>query len=314
MNTKIKKLLFELTRNSRITTKELGKRLKTSQQSCSYLIKQLKKKNIIRQFTTIIDSVKLGYMNIVVGFDFIDLQHSVKKEIIDYLKDHDYVIGIEEAKQGVDMIIEYSSPNLSAFNKSHSEFINKFNKNIKTKFAFPMIVRHKYFKNYLTKSNDTKDIILCGDRNIINISEQERSLLAEMIKEPDSRIINLAKKSGLSVKSVSKIKKQLEKNRIIKGYSCTFNYNKLGISRYFFFIKFSSQGIKEIEKLIEYSKQDKNIVEAVKLIGEFNIMLKIEEIKKKDIIRDIRSNFKIEDYFIVEMDSIIKKQFIPISF
>ena len=47
MKEKIKKILYEYTNNSRITTKELGKKINVSQQSAFYLLNTLKEKSCI---------------------------------------------------------------------------------------------------------------------------------------------------------------------------------------------------------------------------------------------------------------------------
>ena len=54
MKLKIKKFLYELSQNSRVKTKELGKKLKISQQSASYLIQSWQKKKTIINYTTIV--------------------------------------------------------------------------------------------------------------------------------------------------------------------------------------------------------------------------------------------------------------------
>src|SRR3989344_3708198 len=138
MKSKLKKLVYEYTKNSRITTKELGKRIGASQQSTSYLLNTLKKKRLIGGNTTVIDAIKLGYIKVIVGFDFLD--PSFKKEIIDDLLDVASITSIEEGKEGVDLSIEYTVQNLSAFNKINSELIYKFYKKLKTRFIFPLIV------------------------------------------------------------------------------------------------------------------------------------------------------------------------------
>ena len=61
MNKKTKSLVYELTNNARISTKELGKKLKVSQQAASYLLKSLQEKKTIRSFDTIIDPSKFIY-------------------------------------------------------------------------------------------------------------------------------------------------------------------------------------------------------------------------------------------------------------
>src|SRR3989344_1997074 len=64
MRTKIKKIIFEYSKNSRITTKELGKNIGASQQSASYLLKSLKKKKFIAGNTTIADLVEYATKNL----------------------------------------------------------------------------------------------------------------------------------------------------------------------------------------------------------------------------------------------------------
>ena len=154
MRTKIKKLLFEYSRNSRITTKELGKKIGSSQQSASYLLNSLKNKNFIENEATIIDAVKFGFVSVLVGFNFIKPDNTIKKEIIEELQEVDSIVTIEEGKEGVDLLVEYLSSNLSSFNKTHSEVIYKFYKKLKTAFVFPLIVNYEYYKNYLTKKLD----------------------------------------------------------------------------------------------------------------------------------------------------------------
>ena len=308
MKTKIKKLLFEFSRNMRITTRELGRRIKTTQQSSSYLINQLRKKKTIQSTNTIVDNVKLGYTNVLVGLNYLNFESDSKKEILDYLKNMNSVTAIEEAKQGVDLLIEYTSLNLSAFNKDHSEFGKKFHKSIETRFVFPIIVKHKFLKNYLTKKPDDQDIILCGDRKTIDLSVPEKKTLTALVKNPDAKYVQLAKDTKLSVKSIVNLKKSLQKKGVIKGYSCILNNKKLEISRYFIFLRTK---INTREKIVEYTKQNKNIVEITKLIGEFDLMLTIEELKETEILKDIRSNFHIEDYFIVRSENIVSKDYLP---
>jgi len=82
--------------------------------------------------------VKLGYINVLVGFNIIKPELSLKKEVIEELKQIPEIIAIEEGKEGIDLLVEYSTQNLSAFNKTHSELIYKFFRKLKTTFVFPI--------------------------------------------------------------------------------------------------------------------------------------------------------------------------------
>ena len=310
MNLKNRKLLFELTRNLRITTKEIGRKTKTTQQSSSYTINQFKKKKIIQHPTTIVDAVKLGFTNVLVGFNYKNFDIQAKRDILEKLKDNNMIISIEESKQGVDLLVEYSAPNLSAFNKQHTELMYKL-KSLETKFIFPVIVRHKYVKNYLVKKLDKKDLVLSGDRALHNLTKKELKVLKALINNPDGKIVSIAKTTNIPVKTIVKIKKDLEKRAIIKGYSCVLNNKKVGINRYILFIKFTSEGINEIKKVVEFAKYNKNIIELTKIIGDYHILLIVEELQETNIINDLRSKFSIEDYFLIKSETIHKKKYLP---
>jgi len=310
MKTKIKKLLFEYSKNSRITTKELGKKIKSSQQSASYLVNQLKKKHLIES-VTMIDAIKLGFVNVLVGFNYLKINPTIKKEIIGELKENNSIIRIEEAKEGVDLLVEFSTPNLSAFHKIHSELIYMFDKRLKTTFVFPIIVRHEYLKNYLIKSPKISDTILLGDRDLKELSERETQLIHELVNNPDKKIINISESLKIPVKTLIKIKRNLEKRNIIKGYNAVLNNSKLGINRQIIFLRFSSGGIKEINKFRDFAKYSKNIIQFMKIIGEYHVVIIVESLKEIEEIKEIRSSFSIESYLIIKSEKISKKRYLP---
>jgi len=311
MKVKIKKLLFEYSRNSRISTKELGKKIGASQQSASYLKNQLKKRNLIEFNTTIVDAVKLGLVNVLVGFNYLKQDSSSKNEIINGLKEIGMIIGIEEGKEGVDLLIEFSAPNLAAFNKVRTDLISKFDKQLRTSFVFPMIINYKYLKNYLSKKFDDKVYILYGDRIVVDLSKKELELLYSLVKNPEESIVNLSEKLKISAKSLIKIKKDLEQKQVIKAYTSIFNNLKLGINRQIIFLRFSSEGVKQIEEFKAYTRRHRNIIQFMKLIGEFQTAIVVESLEEIGIIQEIRTNFSIENYRLIKSEKIHKKKYLP---
>ncbi|MFW5990808.1 MAG: hypothetical protein ACOCQX_01130 [Candidatus Nanoarchaeia archaeon] len=313
MKLKIKKLLFSLCENSRRKTKELAKLTRSSQQSASYLVKQYKKKNYIQSFTTIIDPVKFGFINIVVGFDFLNLEYSKKRIMLQELSSNANIILIEENQQGVDLLVEYSVLNMSAFNKIHSEIIKRFRGEISAKFIYPIIVKHRFEKNYLVRKPNEKDIILCGDREKTELTENEKNVLTKIFRHPDKSISQIAVKTGLTSKTVMKIKANLEKNSIIKGYSCILNHSKLGIIRHHIFLNFKDEGVEFIDKFVQFARMHKNIVTLVKLLGHYQVMITVEELKSVDVLRQIRAEFPTLDYLVLKSEKILKKHSFPLE-
>jgi len=311
MKEKIKKLLFEVTKDSRITTKELGKKIGSSQQSASYLKNSLKSDCLIGNGNVIVDAVKLGFVNVIVGFNYLRAENSLKREVIKELKEMDNIVGIEEGKEGVDILVEYSAKNLSAFNKAHSELIYKFFKRLKTRFVLPVIVNHEYFKNYLVRKFDDDDNILYGDRILRSLSEDEVSVLNKLVSKPEESMINIADSLKIPVKKAIRVKKMLEKRNVIKGYGVILDNSSLDINRQTIFFNFSSEGIKQINKFANYARGNRNIVQFVKLIGEFQAAIIVESLKEIEVIKEIRSEFPIDDYLIMKSEKIHKKRYVP---
>jgi DNA-binding Lrp family transcriptional regulator len=314
MREKIRKLLYYYCKNSRITTKELGQKTSCTQQSVSYLLNQLKKKEIILQNTTIIDSVKLGFINILVGFNILKIEDQLRNGIILELKKIKNIVYIEEGKEGVDLIVEFCSKNLASFNKIYLNILQKFEKSLKTVFIFPLVTRKEYFKKYLLKNPELNSITLSGDRIMINLNKRETKIVNLLIKNPTIKIIGISENTKISVKSSIKIKKKLQENRIIRGYSAVLNNKKLGMVRQIIFLRFLSEGLKEMDRFENYCRNNKNIIEFNRLIGASHCELIVESLQDLDIIKDIRSNFPIDSYMMVKSEKIHKKDYVPEEF
>src|SRR3989344_3069377 len=313
MKNNIKKLLFEYTKNGRITTKELGRKINASQQSASYLLNSLKKKKYIEKTATIVDAVKFGFVSVIVGFNLVDTEYATKKEVIDELNEVSSIISIEECKEGVDFLVEYITQNLSSFNKTHTEIVYKFYKKLRTKFIYPLIVTHEYHKNYLIRTTDDADNILFGDRILREVTEKEGKVLQELVRQSDKKIIDIAETVKIPVKSVVNIKRSLEKRNIIKGYTAAINNQKFEIERQIIFLSFSSEGVKKVDSFAEYTRHNKNIIKFSKIIGEYQLVIVVESLKDTEIMKEIRANFPVEKYLIMKSEKIHKKTYFPIA-
>ncbi len=309
MNKKIRKSLFILSENSRVSTRQLSKELKVSQQSASYLVGQLVKKKMITQYSLIVDPIKLGFINILVGLNYINFDKEIKKQVVSELKSKDYIISLYEADSGIDLLVEFSVANLSSFNKLHTEFIKKMHKHVNVKFIMPIVVKHIFSKNYLKDKLIHKDIVVGGDRETNILANNEKIILNELISYPNATYISMFKKTGITVRKIVTIKKKLERLKIIRGYSCVFNHNKLGISKRLILLKLSGKGISEVNSLVMYAKLNKNIVSLTKLLGDYNLLLFLEEVKCNTIVQEIRELFSVEDYLTINISTILKKRY-----
>ena len=98
-------------------------------------------------------------------------------------------------------------------------------------------------------------------REIIYLeSENEERVLYELVKNADKKLIDISEDLKIPVKTVVSLKKSLEAKYIIRTYSAIFNHVKLEIKRKIIFLKFTSEGVRKMDKFSEFAKRNKNII------------------------------------------------------
>ena len=100
------------------------------------------------------------------------------------------------------------------------------------------------------------------------ISEDEKKIIAELQNNSGDSIENIAKNCGFSRQKVWRIKKRLEKNKTIWGYSAIVDDEKLDVKRYMMLVK--------LKHLPIDNEVEKNMIEGIidKLGAEIGISVK----------------------------------------
>ena len=80
-----RKIMYELDKNSRVTSSKIGKKIRKSKQFVDYRIKRLESLGVLSKYTTVIDYSKLGYLGVRIYFKFHNLTREKQDEIEDEL-------------------------------------------------------------------------------------------------------------------------------------------------------------------------------------------------------------------------------------
>jgi DNA-binding Lrp family transcriptional regulator len=311
MNKKIKSLVYELSNNARISTKDLGKKLKVSQQAASYLINSLQEKKTILSYSTLIDPSKFGYLQVQVYVNFFDF--SKRKDIINYLKEEDHAVHIEELSQGYDLSVIFSVPNLSYYNKLVRDFLQKFKGSVNIAETYPIVAKHIYLRKYLAPRKQDHEIVIAGDRDVEKLGLAEMSILGCLWENANQKIIEIHKKTNLNPKTIVKTKKFLEMNKIIRGYETNFDLTALNITKKHILLNSKDLSFSDDKKLLQFSLMHNNIVSLTRFIGDYDLLIEVEEEEnsKKNVLNDLRMEFPIKRYMVIGGGTIIKQKYIP---
>jgi DNA-binding Lrp family transcriptional regulator len=154
MDKKDKQILFELTKDARISIKHLAKRIKLGESSTIYRLKNLFDEKIILDTHAIVDYSKLGYQGYRIYFNFQNTTKIIETEIFNWLVKNKLVSIVGKGDLGADVIIQFWLPSNKEFEVFISELKEKYGQYIKD-FEPSIYVKTYFFnRNYLVDEKD----------------------------------------------------------------------------------------------------------------------------------------------------------------
>ncbi len=308
----IGKILYHLSSDCRMTTKKLGRHIRRKQQAASYMANTLRSRGLIKGYRAVADPARLGLINVFVLYNFTIFG---ERRISDLQKDlvaHPHVITIDRVSQGADLLVEYSVPNLSYFNKQHRELLHDHKSLLQVSGIFVVIVKHIFERKYLVEHPKYDGIIICGDRDIFRLNRRQDKVLGMLHRNAKEPVINIARKLNLDPKTIMLLKKHLESRKIILRYTVTLDYDLCGIKRSYIFLQPAYEDTDSINKLINFTRRQRNITGVFKIIGSYELMLVVEKKNPSEsVIKDIRKHFQVSKYWILESDRLVKEEYVP---
>jgi len=275
-----RKLLYELDQNSRLPITRLARKLKISKETANYRMHNLLRAGIIKKFIAQIDPTKLGYSVYKMFFKFQNLTKEKEKEMLDWLIKNDYVYWIADAKGKWDMNITVFANNINHFDEILSGFITKFGRHIAEQEFNTTLNVGLYAKAYLLpeKSSLKKSCFIWGSADNVKIDSADVSILRLLANNARMNAIEIAKNTKTTQRTVIYRIKELEKKKIIIGYSISVDYEKLEKQFFKAIIYFNVLDNATKRKIEEYCKSRQSIIYFVFCVGSWP--LEIEFIVK----------------------------------
>jgi Lrp/AsnC family transcriptional regulator, leucine-responsive regulatory protein len=297
-STRIRKLLSILTHDARLPTKRIAARMRCSQQLVSYLIGRLEKDTDI-VFTVQADTSRMGLEHVMVGVRYKRIIPSRIRTLIERLRTEPYITLIVEGTSGVDLLLEFSSQNLSAFSKQLRSLVVDASDIFAVEFMMPLVVRRVYPRSYLDGSK-REERILFGDRSAQPIAQADRLTLEQLQSDARLSLLELARRTGTNAQLVRSSITRLEASGVLRGYSVRGDVGSIGIMTAWLLLRLPSEGLPSIDQVVSLAEADPNVIEIVKLIGAYHVMIRIEDTSARTLLRMLRTHFDIESSLIID--------------
>jgi DNA-binding Lrp family transcriptional regulator len=289
------KLLAYLYHHNRESLAKIAKETKMTRIQIEYALNKFLREGIIEKFPTMFDYSAFGYKVYALAFIKLERFSSLQK-FTKRLEASKHCISWGECFGKYDLfanLIFKSEEEMSSF---FSEIINKENE---------QILDYVIIKPYLAEFHPLKIFhekkqpifpLLSSNSAEKKFSEAELKIMKLLSQDGRAKLIDIAKKTGISAELVLHKIKKLQKEKVILGMRTQVKMKKLGYSYSMILlnIKNLSQGLKQ--KITEHARKEKRANALVLSLFNPNCIIQIfhktedelkEEVKKiKDLLKD----------------------------
>ena len=290
-----KRVLKELDVDARQGLSSIAGKLKISKQAVNYHIEGMIKKGFIKEFITYFDTNKLGYTfyNIVIKLKYTTKEDRAK--IVEKLKGISNVVWISSLRGEWQMIVSILAKDVGEFSFYLEEVLSSLKGKLLDYNFFIVISASQlgYKKIHSSAKGGHNYHAKIGHKNLAILSNNDLKVLRTIANNAKMSIVDIAKKTRLTIEKARYSLKKLEKEKVIQGYKPLVNVAKLGYLWHVMFLRLKSSSETEKEKMINYLKSFPEVFYVVRGVGNCNLMVEFQT-KSQDEFEKVKDRFSNE--------------------
>lgn len=303
LDLKDRKILYHLDINSRQSFSKIGKKVGLHKDVVAYRVKKLIENGIIENFRIIINSSKLDYITYRFYIVFQYANPEIKKEIIDFFVESDYTNGVLALEGTYDLLVFLRAKNLPQIYSFWEKTLGKY-RDYFADIVFSIYYQEHYYDlAFLLDDKPQRDIVRIGQKeDIVEIDALDRDILNLLSYDARMPTVDIANKLNSSVSTVNNRIKRLEKTGVIREFTVSIDFPKLGFHLYK--VNLSLRAKANYSSIIKYVESIPNFFAIDKSLGfvdlELEFYLKDSNHLKKimeDIEQKYPNDIKYYSYF-----------------
>lgn len=292
LDLKDRKILYELDVNSRQGYNEIARKVGLSKDTVTYRIDHLQKSGIIKQFHTILDVGKLGFISFRLYLKLQNTTPEKEAEITEFLKKQRIIGWLVSIEGEYDLGMWILAKSIKEMNAFWKELLQKY-VNYLSRRWLTIFTRVSYFPRayFLDKKENIDEYVFITEPDEIPLDETDFAILRALAPHARISTVEIAKMAGITPKTAASRIKELERKKVIIGYRTMFDLEKLGYQ--YFKVHFNLHNVtKEQEKQFRaYIKHHPNIIYDNEVLGGDDIEIEIQ-VKSLNELRAIISEMK----------------------
>ncbi|MDD5015438.1 MAG: Lrp/AsnC family transcriptional regulator [Atribacterota bacterium] len=292
-----RKLIYELEKDARQPVTTLAKALRASQQVISYRLKALEEKEIVGEYYTILNIGKLGYTSFRTMIRLTEINESIHKQIIGYLKKQPNVLWLVECGGRWDILVNFLAKNIVHYEQLLSSLRKEFPKNIQNYDILTTVSGMQFGRDYLLSNRRISEASpkFGGEVESEKLDKLDLKILSNLSENARMNAVEISESCEVSPNTTILRIKDLKKRGIIQGFKPLIHLEKTSFKAYKALIKFQNLTEAREKAIVEKARENVNIVGIIKLIGSWDFEIEFEIQNNEQLLkltRDFRDEFK----------------------
>jgi Lrp/AsnC family leucine-responsive transcriptional regulator len=272
---KDRKILYHLDLDSRKSYSQIGRNVGLPKNIVEKRIKRLIKEGIIKNFYTVIDVYKLGYILMRFHYKYQDITPEIEKEIIDYFKNDKFSVLIASSHGIFNLKLIRLIKDINEFYNIWQDTQRKYGHYFQDRSSALFINEIYYDSSFLLLDNYDKKqrekFTLRGRGKRIEIDDLDKKILRLLSSNARLSPLDIARKLESKSSVISNRIKKLQESEVIKGYRVYIDISKLGYHIFRAYISLKDYSLRD--EIINYIKYNPNLVFIDTYTGEADLEL-----------------------------------------
>ncbi|MBI2549436.1 Lrp/AsnC family transcriptional regulator [Candidatus Woesearchaeota archaeon] len=324
LDVKDEKILALLSMDARMPISAIAKQIRLSKEGTFYRIKRLQEKGILLQFLPVVDLRDFGYATYHVFFVINEANLERRQELMDAFLAHPHTKGLIEYSDRWDFEWILVARHVQEFDALLTDLTKAFTDIIVEKHKFEIITG---FKSIQFPQTYVQEKVMLKPKKVIlkQLDAKDYLILTQLADNARASTYTIAAALGFSPDTVRLRMKKLLAQDIIRQFTILPCLSRLGYHWQTLCIDVKTFDLPHELKFKEYISQKPEIIRAVKVLGDWDLMLYIvtknmsqahkliKEIQKTfvDIIITYQTFGEYREHYFTSLPFIIQNAVLP---
>jgi Lrp/AsnC family leucine-responsive transcriptional regulator len=303
------KILEQLDLNSRISYKELGRKLRLSKETCNFRVKRLVDRGYIKAFLTTVDISKLNRMYYKIFYKFQKTTPEIEKQIMSFIMSNKTIAYLATLDGRYDLIFLILAKDINDLHNVLVPLRDKFGEYILEQQILVLPSGNRFHFKFFSERPKNQTSSFIPEFSEADLDKLDYNIITRFAGNSRIKLIDLAKENNTDINVIKYRLNKIKKQNILGQHTLAIDFERFGLQQ--IQIDYALKNHKVIPKMVEFVSKMSQCTFTTVGLGKYDLAVEfaVENIQELRTIQEkIRNEFAKDitdhDFFVMKEHSI----------